>query len=139
MYDIRRLDSNNNHGGNFVSRILFLILVSLIISSCCNGWHKSDKTLLYINGVLMTADMLQTQNIYDRSEEGYYEYNPVINWGVGKMGKAFVPLYFGSAFALQWKICDMFPAVRTKLLATSSLGSAMLVIHNQDIGLRFSF
>ena len=87
----------------------------------------------------MTADMLQTNDIYDRGEDGYYEVNPVIAWGVESVGKGFVPLYFASSFYLRYQIADWFPQYRAKFLGTTAMVSGSLVVHNQDIGLGLNF
>ena len=118
---------------------LSFILI-LILCSCAgtDKWTKADKTLLTINGVMMTVDMLQTQDIYRRSE--YYEINPVIDAGVKQFGTGFIPFYFIGSFGLRYLIADSLPSTYRKVfLSGTALVSTFLVINNDSIGLKVRF
>ena len=106
--------------------------------SNCASWTKTDKTLLTINGVLMTIDMLQTADIYHHPEE-YYEVNPVINFGVAKFGTGFIPFYFAGSFGARYLIADQLKSWRPWFLTGTAAMSAGLVIHNNSIGLEVGF
>jgi len=103
----------------------------------CAGWTKTDKTILSINGVLMTIDMLQTADIYHNDD--YYEINPVINFGVSKFGTGFIPFYFAGSFGAQYLIADQLDSWRPWFLTGTAAVSAGLVIHNNSIGLEVGF
>jgi len=121
---------------NPIKESLSLLMMLFILCSCA-GWTKTDKTLLTINGVLMTIDMLQTADIYQHEE--YYEANPVINFGVGKFGTGFLPFYFVGSFGLRYLIADQLNSWRPWFLAGTAAVSAGLVIHNNSIGLEIGF
>ena len=116
-----------------------IVLIGIVICTLnCAGWTKGDKTLLTINGVLMTVDMLQTEDIF-RHEE-YYEINPIINTGVNHFGTGFIPFYFAGSFGLQYLVADALPNIYRKMFLTGSAAmSAALVIHNNSIGLEVGF
>ena len=116
-----------------------LIIVVIIVFGLmgCAGWTKMDKTLMTINGVLMTMDMMQTMDIYRHSE--YYEINPIIDAGVNEFGTEFIPVYFAGSFGLRYLIADKIGGWRPWFLAGTAAVSAGLVINNNSIGLNIEF
>ena len=115
-----------------------LFLVSTCTDSHAWDWDNTDKTMFGISTVLLTMDFMQTNNIYDRDE--YYEINPVIDWGVDRIGKKFVPIYFSASLVAKYFIADNLDSKwRKGFLGLCILTSGFLVIHNNSIGLRFSF
>jgi hypothetical protein len=123
---------------NILVRMLgiHIALIVLLLVGCA-GWTKTDKTLLTINGVLMTIDMLQTADIYRHSE--YYEVNPVIDAGVERFGTGFIPMYFAGSFGMRYVIADQLKSWRPWFLTGTAAVSAGLVIHNNSIGLEVGF
>ena len=123
---------------NILARMLGIhsVLIVLMLAGCA-GWTKTDKTLLTINGVLMTIDMLQTADIYRHSE--YYEVNPIIDGGVNRFGTGFIPVYFAGSFGVQYLIADQLKSWRPWFLSGTAAVSAGLVIHNNSIGLEVGF
>lgn len=124
---------------NILNYLKIIILFFSLLLTNCAGWNKVDKTLLTINGAVMTVDMLQTINIYNREDEGYYEMNPIIDWGVDRMGKSFIPLYFVSSFGVRYLIADSFPKYRSLFLTSTGIVSTALILHNNSIGLELGF
>ena len=121
----------------YLYRKIFMMLFCLSFISGCAGWTKTDKTLLTINGALMTVDMLQTMDIYRHPE--YHEHNPVINAGVKNFGNNFVPAYFVMSFGLQYLVADQLDSWRPWFLSGTAAGSLALIIHNNEIGLNIEF
>ena len=119
--------------------MIMVMIIALILTflTSCSGWNRRDKTLLTINGVLMTIDMLQTADIYRHDE--YYEVNPIIDSGVDKFGTGFIPVYFAGSFGARYLIADQLKSWRPWFLTGTAAVSAGLVIHNNSIGLEIGF
>jgi hypothetical protein len=103
-----------------------------------NKWNNVDKSLLALNYTIGTVDMFQTHDIFH--DERFYEKNPVINWGVDKMGHAFIPTYFvASAVAVYAVTGTLKGKYRTTFLAMATAIEFEVVRNNVKLGVGMRF
>ena len=129
--------------------LLVILLSSLICHKAYawefrpfNDWDKTEKALFASNCVLRTVDMLQTNDIYARKDEGYYEMNPLIDAGVDKFGTKFIPVWFITGTIAEYLIVDAMPHPwRKAALGVFNAVSIGLIYnnHQKGLGLNFSF
>ena len=105
-----------------------------------NDWDKIEMSLFLSNCVLRTVDMLQTNDIYNREDEGYHEINPLIDAGVNKFGTKFIPVWFITGTIVEYLIVDAMPHKYRKVaLGVTNAISIGLIYNNNRIGLGLNF
>jgi hypothetical protein len=105
-----------------------------------NDWDKTEKALFASSCVLRTVDMLQTNDIYNREDEGYHEINPLIDAGVNKFGTKFIPVWFITGTIAEYLILDALPHKYRKIaLGVTNAVSLGLIYNNNRIGLGLNF
>jgi len=135
-----------------MKKLYLLVLLVLLSSLLCygtsnawefkpfNDWDKAEKALFASNCVFRTVDMLQTNDIFARKDEGYYEMNPLIDAGVNKFGTKFIPIWFVSMGVAEYLIIDALPHKYRKIaLGVTNAVSLGLIYNNNRIGLGLNF
>jgi len=121
-------------------RKLLLIVLILSTPTLClaEDWDTKDKALLGVLIASKAIDCLQTRYIF--SEPKWHEKNPMINHGVEKHGKEYIPIYFLTTTLVSALIADWLPSnLRKVWLGIWIAGSLKCVHHNYSVGIKLYF
>jgi hypothetical protein len=121
--------------------ILIATFVIFFLSSTASfakdKWDTTDKILFTSFTALMVVDYGQTQDIFKRQSEGYYEKSNII---IKKYGQKSVLPWFIVSEVGAWLIADQLPSKwrKTWLVAVNALEIKM-IHNNYSIGLKVNF
>jgi hypothetical protein len=120
---------------------LAVLLLCLFLTSCAHidPWTKEQKVMAGVYSALHVIDWMQTNDIYNRRDENYWEINPVVDWAHDQAGDLGVATYFAGSLAVTMGIAHILPSkYRTVWLTASNVVKIGCVGNNLSIGLNLS-
>ena len=121
---------------------LLIIVIPFLFITPAHGqdeWDRADKTMFASFLNLQVADCLQTQYIFQHSDQ-YYEKNYRMNWAVDKFGSGVIPFYFATYIGGTFLATNNMPSWARKItLGFLSYLAFRNVENNMSIGIGFAF
>ena len=122
-----------------LSKLSIIILLFPSILYAQDKWDTPEKILTSTLITTRIIDCRQTNYIFDHLEK-YYETNMIINKGVDKIGKIFIPIYFTSYTIFDLHIANKLSSKHRKTyLGVINLISIGYISNNFSIGIKLQF
>jgi hypothetical protein len=117
--------------------------MSFFLITCASQphkWDKQEKQLMWMYVAGQIVDYGQTNDIYERKDEGYYEINPVIDKVYETGGSPALAVWkVGGTLAVAGAAHHLESKWRKRLLIGVNMVVWGLVTNNFIIGLNWSF
>ncbi len=119
--------------------LLAIFIISFSIPAFSKEWNTEDKLLLMGLVASKFIDYKQTSYIFDHPEE-WRELNPLMESGVDKHGKGFVPFYFLTTTLIEILIADKLKSEHRGRFISFLFGASFSTVYfNYQAGIRVNF